>query len=603
MSGQSWRHKNIGKKLIFYKERTYFAFIGDDGIYRYLNEFDLTLKEFNPSKKFIGYSPYIKPVNGSDSLRFNGSKEAVSGKKAVSIVMSEFPGAVVSSIVKIKDSARSYWTGFSILRKGIQYFTTYLASYAFVVSPLFHSAGGILNITFDGKNDDENIGVMTGHLTAEMSAFTGRYADASYYSDGLCPLEFRDTGNASGAARLMFFTLEESDTYGGSSGGRAFLTSGVVLLPSGSPPRFPPYAALSVGHLRHRFGIGSSAQSFAVLVSCAKINSTLFARLLRIEKVMLGSSSTELSRSLLYSLNLTQQSMEFSPDYSGIALYNRDAASILGGYHLIEYDDETDGLKSFFCFIKKESIYSTSPQPDAYPIGLFVSTLTEAVKAVKIDMLTGAVVEKTITETLITQILNQGNNSASGGLDTNRAKYLAANARHVIELYYADFLNDIYVLGEIDQVLPVRLTGELAYYPDPSVTTAAVGWSVNVYDLSEGESPTPDQLTSSTFPLLFRHDEQTIAPIPSGFVFNAWSFDDSLRINAIDQTGLSSSIQPWQIRRDSDTKTVGVFSTIQLQSNDAPETFYVETIGGETTITKLWDEDPGSKRLPTQVSI
>ena len=589
-----------------------FAFVTPSGEYVHINDGNLNISNIESAiipahllKNHYAYYNHTTPTNyGAISMKHTGELVSVDEDNAYSFCYSRYYPADESKYalhfdigtLRTLTSNPGYKVGVSILHKGVQYATGLQASYSLNnTTPIL--GGFSLSITSVG--DSIYMG-MCGVKNPTDRSFTGRYTDGTYYEEGLVPYLFREQGNNNDSFTLFKLELTEvniSNDVRGMVSYKEFRSFGF----DASFNAIFTYASISKGVPNHVDSSGSIGNSYLVsTLVYHNVTLRLFDRAISVLKWNVDKNGDiDPTFSVLDTIQLTEQNTSHYPSYTGIALNNRDSASILGGF---SHQQSIKGSveKSTLGYFKKVSTYIDSPlfSGTIPSLGTRTNTLKEDIFVVKINMITKAKTEVKLLSTRIDEIhIQNSNETLPSGNNENWTRHSASGSTHILELYYADYEHDVYVIGE----LVMNMVGL-------SFGSGSTGWPTGIKPINSVDYNVVSYISGVRKVLLTKQVDmsgyntttQVSAPIPLSHSFTQWSLWESLRYLAMDTTGLSDATHPFQIKRVHDNRTVGVF-TAKYKAGKLNTTFIVLTESGVTKIRKLWDESVS--QFPFQTTI
>jgi hypothetical protein len=561
------------------RHKLVFAFVDNSGHWVYLDEETLTLSAFNTEKNIIGYYPNLITTDASYSLQFTGQKFSYSKDSAVSIGFAKYSltddseystitGGSTDGLIKQASSRYLYKTGFSIIIEGKQYAINAIVGSWVIEDPSVISIGSCLTISsYNPKDVLLVVGSFDNFLPHYV--FTGRFYDGTWYANGISPILNLNSGGW--CNRLRLFNVTTTTPNKDASKGLATIgTSGYLTLPNLPLDGYIVFANITYNANKLYFTKDDRYNTLNKLVYASVYRITgdqLFSQYLNISSITVMSAglTTGLETSLV-GYQLTEENyIHWNGSYPTFPFFNRDKNSILGNIEYITYEESPGVRKDYICYLRKNAGYG-SQYVDPTVDGSYSNSVTEGIYSVKIDLS-----DNSVNQTLIYVTTFAEASYIVSGAETTIAR---GSSDHVIECYYADFVNDVFVLGKIlvGSDTPV---GSLGIVP---------------YKLIKIENGTASTLDTKTADISgYNYDRTFIAPIPYNSVYSQWSLWGSFRYLAKDKTGSMGTKKPFSLYRNDATKvTTGVF-TARPDRGDFSDTYYVKTVDGITTFTKIFD--------------
>jgi hypothetical protein len=320
------------------------------------------------------------------------------------------------------------------------------------------------------------------------------------------------------------------------------------------------YAELTKKALNNFFNIGTNDPSKAYLVTVTVDNDNInhYHRKLVIRKQLFSSSGATTVPIIIESFDLTESDFTYFilAGLSGsiTPFHNRVKKSIISVYEIIQ-----DSLgDEYFCYISKSSTYTLA--------SVNSNSITEVVEVNKINIDTGVKTTSTLDTTTFTE-----------NIVGPSAEFPVGNT-HILQTYYCDYINNIYVYGKINVH-----------------TSVVVNFGMIPYQIILDNNGVKSVIKEITFPIgliTVKTNPPSNPTFPNEY--GAWSLWDSLRDqNPLNPTGIIVNEKSYQKYKEDSGTIKGVFTVrtparIYLEPPTLPETkFYIETSGLNVKITEL----------------
>jgi len=434
------------------KHRLVFSLVDNAGHWEYLEDDDtaseyLTILPFIKGNKIIGYYPNYSSTDAALSLAISGRKCSYGKDTAINIAFAKYnlsddteylniTNGSIAGLFKNLPTQYLYKTGLSLIHNNNEY--------VFEFQPGGFDIGGDYLVKYCGQ------GMGISHYNKKEIIFINGNvnSDIQYYVFGLgngdviAPYYFQ-YGYLINLVSLIDLKLIPANE-NSIKGTCEIVANSNLSLPQKVPVSYIAYHEVTYAANRLRFTNDPKyiPDSKFIYANVYKAGPGLYNRVVKIAYYQLAGGFYTLGNEVFLTLLfLTEQNyIHFNGTPPAINFYNRDKSSILSEIDYISYETSVGVREEYLGFIKKTNTYvDTYVNPDIN--NTYTNSVTETISSVKVNLRTQAVTNTVLKITTFTE-----DSIIVGGTETTIIK---SGSESILECYYADYINDVYVLGKM----------------------------------------------------------------------------------------------------------------------------------------------------------